>query len=92
MRQLIRQHLINCTISRGEVTKAVLADSDLLFHWELLSRQLSNEGSKSLLEEFVEEWRTIRAHAFTKQLKEEYKLDSQKFISKSKALRRELNK
>ena len=92
MRDLMSQHLLSATINRDAVVEAVVQDEDLLFNWAILSGQLSNEGSQLLLREIIDIWMTIRGHAFAKQLIEQYKYDSKKGTSKSKALRKELNK
>ena len=92
MRELLPPHLIKCTMDRAEVMKAVGDDEDLLFHWDILCGQLSNDESQKLLQEVVDLWMTISGHALAKQLMEQYKQDKLKLTSKTKSLCKELDK
>ena len=60
---LLYQHLVSRTINSDDVTEAVTQDDEILFHWDLLSGQLSNEASILLLKEIIQVWMTIRGHA-----------------------------
>ena len=47
--------------------------SDVLFHWDILTGSLSLDGRSALLRDYAQLWVTIRVHAFTKMVLEEYK-------------------
>ena len=59
MRGLLSQQLLSGAMNRGIIVEAVLHDEDLIFIWAILSGQLSNEGSWSLLREIIDVWMTI---------------------------------
>ena len=72
MRDLLSQHHLSATINREAVVEAMVQDENFLFNWAILSGQLSNEGSQLLFREIIDIWMTIRGHAFTKLLIEQY--------------------
>ena len=71
MRELLSKHLISGMINKDEVMEAVMKDKDVMFQWAILSGQLTNEGSHSVLKQVLDTWMTIRGHAFAKQIMEQ---------------------
>ena len=90
MRKLLPEHLIRGTIDKDEVMEAITKDEDLMFQWAILTCQLLNEGSQSVLKQVLDTWMTIRGHAFARQLIEQYQHDTKKGTRKKLSLRKEL--
>ena len=54
MRGLLSQQLLSGAMNREIIVEAVLHDEDLIFNWAVLSGQLSNEDSQSLLRKIID--------------------------------------
>jgi len=68
------------------------SNEDVLFHWDILTASLSLDGRSALLRDYAQLWVTIRVHAFTKMVLEEYKHEKQVTTAKAKPLRASLKK
>lgn len=72
------------------ITKEILADEELLFHWSLVSVNWGELESIELLRMIAEHWITIRGYSSASAFNELYKIENKKTVQKSKALRKAL--
>ena len=74
---------------REYLTKCILDDPDVLFHWCLIG-YADDELGETCLNHIVDKWITIRGFSFAKSMLEMYKLASKKGTEKAKSLRTKL--
>ena len=74
---------------REYLTKCILEDPDVLFHWCLIG-YADDELGETCLNHIVDKWITIRGFSFAKSMLEMYKLASKKGTEKAKSLRTKL--
>ena len=72
--------------------RKVMEDFEVDVQWLSMSVDVDLDYSQELLEAIVDLWVTIRGHALTRQLMEEYKLATKKGTKKRKGLRKNLKK
>ena len=76
---------------REAVIKAVSNDTDVQFHWSMVSVDIADEQHAiQLLKEIIGLWVTIRGFSIAGAWLEDYKQKSKSSVSKSKPLRKEL--
>lgn len=77
--------------SKEGIIRFVTSDSDVLFHWEMLSVDIENaQNSAELLEEIVKLWLTIRGFSISRAWIEDYKVLVSQATAKKKSLRKHL--
>ena len=70
--------------------EAVSNDTDVQFHWSMISVDIADEHAIQLLKEIIGLWVTIRGFSIARAWLEDYKQKSKGSVSKSKPLRKEL--
>ena len=60
MRGILPHYLLGGSVSKEDVHTYIMQDDDLLFHWDILSGQLSHETARTLLKDIIDLWLTIR--------------------------------
>ena len=88
MKTLLKAHVPSGTVPEAEIVTSLCCDEDVLFHWDLLTGSLSLDARNALLRDCVQLWVTIRAHAFTRIVLEDFKHEKQ--VATAKALRASL--
>lgn len=84
----LRRHMtITSTGMKDKLLEEILKNDDVLFYWNLVSVNWSDE-SDELLKLLSEQWITIRGFSFVSAFIELYKQDKKQTIQKSKGLRK----
>ena len=92
VQELLPHHIISQTSNKDSVIKAIMEDEDVQFLWCMISTDVTEEDSCTLLGDIVELFVTTRRFAMTGMWLAEYKKARDKNIKKSKSLRDELKK
>lgn len=96
MELVLRQYLRHCPqkhgLNKDQVLEAMQEDNAVQFHWSLMTMDLDDEESDTLLQEMIKLWLTIRGFSYASALVEEYKRSHNEALKRKKALRKELKK
>ena len=88
--EIIRQSHSTDSVCPNSTIKEVLGNADIQFCWCMLSLDLNEDDSNTLLAEIVRLWITIRGHSHAEALVEKYKWSTSTQIKKSKGIRKTL--
>ena len=80
------------SLSVQDVALVVTGGQDILFIWETISIDMSDEPALHLMQEIAEEWIQLRAHSIGKSYMEGYKTRTKAALKAKKSLRKELKK
>ena len=93
-----RKHLPQCSIQNHKntkdlIVKAIAENCDVQFFWTLISQEIDGEEDAiKLLEDIATMWVTIRGFSLASAWLEEYKRNKGVTVSKTKALRKKLQR
>ena len=77
MRTAMKGHVVGSTAADSEIISSVCSSESVLSHWESLASTLREESKMALLKNIIELWLTIRLHAFTKMVLEQFKKEKE---------------
>lgn len=88
--ELVTYKLISEGHTKDEIVLQTFNDSNVIFHWELISSVPEEADSLYLLREVIDLWFTVRGFSITNRLFEEYKEASKMNIKGKKGIRKTL--
>ncbi len=94
METVLRKYLstitLDHTLSKDKVLEVLLEDNEIHFHWSVMTFDLDEEMSSSVLGEMIKLWVTIRGFSYASAIVDDYRHSCSIQTKRKKSLRKEL--